>query len=703
MKRLRPLGAILVLATCPVTTNAQDLAALSLEELMSLQVSIATGTPKPLAKAPAVASIITADELAAMGVQDIDEALELVPSLHVSHGSFIYASRYFIRGIVSTYNPHTLVLINGIPQTSLFTGDRGQRMMARAGFPVKMVERIEIIRGPGSAVYGADAFAGVINIITKAPEDLEGGEASLAYGSFDSGYSFLRQAAKLGPVQGVVSVAYDRSNGDDPTIDADQQSNLDALLGTNASLAPGPVNMDYRNFDLRTDLLWRQFRLRMAYRQVRVATAQGINDTLDPDSRFEHHRGNVDLTWAAPEFRQHWELNAQASYLYSDFENPTRFQQFPPGADFTLVGGGGPFPDGVLQTPELAEENARLDLTALYRGWTDHRLRLGTGYFWGDIFETKDATNFVLSDTGAPTPSPLMDTSDTPGEFLPENQRTSYYAFVQDEWAFAPNWELTAGLRYDHYSDFGDTVNPRVALVWSTTPWLTTKLLYGEAFRAPAFFELYARSNPVAQGNPDLEPETIESTELAFTLVPSDDWTLDLNLYQYRINDLIDFVADPGGTFTAQNSGRVRGRGVETELRYQLMASAELLLNYSYQRTRDENDEPLGLTPSSDASLRLNWRPTSQWQITPSVVWVGSSKRPAGDDRDDLDGYTTLDLNLQRLLSEHFAVNLQARNVFDADVRQASRGPELGQLAPSIPNDLPQPGRSLIFQANLRW
>ncbi len=703
MKRLRPLGAILVLATCPVTTNAQDLAALSLEELMSLQVSIATGTPKPLAKAPAVASIITADELAAMGVQDIDEALELVPSLHVSHGSFIYASRYFIRGIVSTYNPHTLVLINGIPQTSLFTGDRGQRMMARAGFPVKMVERIEIIRGPGSAVYGADAFAGVINIITKAPEDLEGGEASLAYGSFDSGYSFLRQAAKLGPVQGVVSVAYDRSNGDDPTIDADQQSNLDALLGTNASLAPGPVNMDYRNFDLRTDLLWRQFRLRMAYRQDRVATAQGINDTLDPDSRFELHRGNVDLTWAAPEFRQHWELNAQASYLYSDFENPTRFQQFPPGADFTLVGGGGPFPDGVLQTPELAEENARLDLTALYRGWTDHRLRLGTGYFWGDIFETKDATNFVLSDTGAPTPSPLMDTSDTPGEFLPENQRTSYYAFVQDEWAFAPNWELTAGLRYDHYSDFGDTVNPRVALVWSTTPWLTTKLLYGEAFRAPAFFELYARSNPVAQGNPDLEPETIESTELAFTLVPSDDWTLDLNLYQYRINDLIDFVADPGGTFTAQNSGRVRGRGVETELRYQLMASAELLLNYSYQRTRDENDEPLGLTPSSDASLRLNWRPTSQWQITPSVVWVGSSKRPAGDDRDDLDGYTTLDLNLQRLLSEHFAVNLQARNVFDADVRQASRGPELGQLAPSIPNDLPQPGRSLIFQANLRW
>ncbi|MDX1457461.1 MAG: TonB-dependent receptor, partial [Marinobacter sp.] len=516
-------------------------------------------------------------------------------------------------------------------------------------------------------------------------------------------YSFLRQAMDAGPVQGVVSVAYDRSNGDDPTIESDQQSNVDALLGTNASRAPGPANLGYRNFDLRTDLLWDRFRLRLAYRQDRVETAQGINDTLDPDSRFEHHRGNVDLTWADPDLYQDWGLEAQISYLYSDFENPTRFQQFPPGADFTLVGGGGPFPDGVLQTPELAEENARLDLAALYRGWEDHRLRVGTGYYWGDIFRTKDATNFMLSDTGFPTPIPLTDTSDTPGEFLPENQRTSHYAFAQDEWAFAPGWELTTGVRYDHYSDFGDTVNPRVALVWSTTPWLTTKLLYGEAFRAPAFFELYARANPVALGNPDLEPETIRSTELAFSLTPSEDWALDLNLYQYRIKDLIDFVADPGGTFTAQNTGRVRGRGVETELRYQLARSTQLLINYSYQRTRDENDQPLGITPNSDASLRLNWRPTPDWQVTPSVVWVGSSKRAAGDSRSQLEGYTTLDLNIRRLVNSNFAVNLQVRNAFDADVREASRGPEQGQAAPSLPNDLPQAGRSLILQARLRW
>ncbi len=703
MRRLVLFGIFLATLSGPSTATHQDLAALSLEELMALQVSIATGTPKPLSQAPSVASVITAEELEAMGVQDIDEALELVPGLHVSHGTFLYASRYFIRGITANQNPHTLVMINGIPQTSLFTGDRVEQVVGRAGFPVKMVERIEIVRGPGSAVYGADAFAGVINIITKAPEDLEGGEASLGYGSFDSGYSFVRQAMDAGPVQGVVSITYDQSNGDDPTIEADQQSSLDAFLGTNASLAPGPANLGYRQLDVRTDLLWQQLRLRVAYRQDQVETAQGINETLDPDGRFEQRRGTMDLTWQQDDFHPDWGLKAQVSYLYNDFRNPTLTQLFPPGADFSPVGGGGPFPNGVLQAPELSEENMRLELISQYRGWQDHSLRLGAGYFWGDIFETTDATNYTFSPTGFPVPASLEDVSDTDRAFLPEGQRTSRFVFIQDEWAFAPRWELTAGVRYDHYSDFGDTVNPRLALVWTTTPWLTTKLLYGEAFRAPAFFELYVRNNPVALGNPELEPETIKSAELALTLTPMEDWSLDFNLYQYRIKSLIDFVADPGGTFTAQNIGKVRGLGAETELRYQLAPSLQLMANYSYQRTRDQDGNPLGLTPNADASLRLNWQPSGDWQVTPSVVWLGSSKRAAGDSRPELDGYTTLDVNVRRRVSDDVQLGLQLRNAFDADVREASRGPEQGQAVPSLPDDLPQAGRSVILQAIVNW
>jgi iron complex outermembrane receptor protein len=672
---------------------------LELEELARLEVSIATGTLKPLASAPAVASVITAAELEALGVQDIDEALEMVPGLHVSHGSFIYASRYFIRGITSTYNPHTLVLVNGIPQTSLFTGDRGQRMMARSGLPVKMIERIEIIRGPGSAVYGADAFAGVLNIITKRPEDLDGGQASLAYGSFDTWYGFLRQSVGGDAVQGVVSLAYDRSEGDDPLIEADQQTSLDAQFGSSASLAPGPANLGYRNLDVRSDLRWDDWRLRLSWRQDRVETAQGINDVLDPDSYFSHHHGTADLTWQAPEFRPDWDLEAQLSYLYSDFRNPTLFRQFPPGAF------GGSFPEGMLQKPELAEENARLHLVALYRGWDAHRLRLGSGFYWGDIFETRDAVNFELvPGNPVPQPRPLTDVSDTARAFLPENQRTSSHVFVQDEWQLTPEWELTAGLRHDDYSDVGGTTNPRLSLVWQATPALTGKLLYGEAFRPPAFFELYARNNPVALGNPQLRPEKLKSLELALSWNPTPAWSWDINLYEFHIRDFIDFLPDPGGTFTAQNASRLKGRGVETELRHQLDKQLQVLANFSHQQTRDEgNGEALGFTPGAEANLRLIWEPAPHWQVTPRLVWVGPGKRPAGDARADLDGYTTLDLSLRRHLPRDFTLSFTARNLFDAEVREASRGPEAGQPVPSIPNDLPQAGRSVTLEVDARW
>ncbi|MBP7228918.1 MAG: Plug domain-containing protein, partial [Moraxellaceae bacterium] len=149
------IGYILLCTATQQAIAEEDLFALPLEELSRLEVSIATGTPKPITSAPAIASVITAHDIEAMGAQDLDTVLEMVPGLHVSHGGFIYASRYFMRGIVSTYNPHTLVLINGIPQTSLFTGDRGERLVAMTGLPVQMIERVEIIRGPGSAVYGA--------------------------------------------------------------------------------------------------------------------------------------------------------------------------------------------------------------------------------------------------------------------------------------------------------------------------------------------------------------------------------------------------------------------------------------------------------------------------------------------------------------------------------------------------------------------
>lgn len=694
-----------VLAVCLVAwpweraEGKEDLFALSLEELGRLEVTIATGTPKSLAAAPAVTSVITAAGLEAMGARDLDDALEAVPGLHVSHGSFIYASRYFIRGIVSTYNPQTLLLVNGIPIPSLSLGDRGEHLPARTGLPVHMIERVEIIRGPGSAVYGADAFAGVINVITKSPGTADGGEAGMAYGSFDTTRAFLRQSKTLGPARGLLSLTYDQSDGDDPVITADAQSQLDAQLGTAASLAPGPVNLGYRLFDARGDLIWNDVRLRLSYRRSRIGTAQGLNDALDPDGRFIAQLGTMDLTWNVPARSPDWDIETQLSYFYNDFETPPHLRQYPPGTCLPQC-----FPDGLISDPRLKEENARAGVTALYTGRENHRLRLGTGFYWGDIVETGVLTNFRFVN-GTPTLLPrIVEFADTPDIFLPENQRTSAYGFIQDEWAFAPQWELTAGLRHDHYSDVGGTTNPRLALVWQAGPALTGKLLYGEAFRAPSFAELYTRQNPVALGNPDLKPEKLKSLELALSWRPTPALNADINLYEFRIEDFIDFVQDPGGTFTARNSGRLRGRGMETELRYQPGGNLQLLANYSHQQTRDRrNDQPLGLAPTEEVSLRADWGFAPNWQLSPQANWIGERKRAAGDSRPRLDGYTTFDFALRRRWPQDLDLALIVRNLFDADVYEPSRGPEEGQTRPSIPDDLPQPGRSVTLEVNARW
>ena len=132
-------------------------------------ISIATGRTQPIARAPSVASVITSDDIKAIGATDLDQVLETVPGLHVSNAGAGLNPIYIIRGIQSQFNPQVLMLINGIPITNSYVGNRSQ---VWGGMPINNIARIEVVRGPGSALYGADAFAGVINIITKESADI---------------------------------------------------------------------------------------------------------------------------------------------------------------------------------------------------------------------------------------------------------------------------------------------------------------------------------------------------------------------------------------------------------------------------------------------------------------------------------------------------------------------------------------------------
>ena len=654
-------------------------------------LSIATGANQPVARAPAVASVITAAQIKEIGATDLDQILETIPGLHVARSARGYNPIYVIRGIHSETNQQVLVLINGFPITNIFLGNRSD---VWGGMPVKDIARIEVVRGPGSAVYGADAFSGVINIITKDADDIDGTEIGGRAGSFDSKDVWLLHGREYGGIKTAFSIEYGTTDGQRETITADAETGLDTLFGTSASLAPGPVNLGRKYLDSRLDLGLQNWRLRLGYQGRRgVKTGAGVAQALDPAGDNESDRFNADLSYHLTAI-QNWDTTVELSYFNTSAR--ANLVLFSAGAF------GGAFPDGVIGNPDVYERHARAGISSFYTGWNKHRLRLGAGYNQSDLYRVNESRNYTFAPGGIPVPlGSVIDVSDS-AAFVREELRQITYAFVQDEWSFARDWNLTAGVRHDHYSDFGDTTNPRAAVVWQTDYNLTTKLLYGRAFRAPSFAELYNINNPVVLGNSQLKPETIDTLELAFDYQISEKMRAGLNLFNYHMRDIIRFVTDPAPatTITAQNSGDQEGHGLEFELNWLPIKTLRLIGNYAFQRSEDQRTQAdPGNAPHHQAYLRANWQALSNWSINPQVKWISERSRAAGDTRPNLGGYTLVDLTLRHspaLRDGKLEFAASVRNLFDANAYEPSLSPGL------IPNDFPLAGRNFYVEATYK-
>lgn len=651
--------------------NDDSLWDMSLEELGQIRVtSLASGTATPLDKAAAVATVITEEDIYAMGATDIDQVLETIPGLHVNRSTQAFSPNYTFRGITSSYNPQTLLLINGIPVTTLSSGNRSQ---VWGGMPVKAIKQIEVIRGPGSALYGADAFSGVINIITKSRKDINGTNAGVRTGSFDTRSAWLEHGNNYNGYDIGLSLEYQTTDGWNEIIETDG-------LGQT-----GPVSTGVKSSDIRVDISKENWNLRLGYQGRRdLGLAAGIALFLDPYGKYDSDRINLDTSYIFKDAMPHLDIQSQFAYYYNTqdvAENPVLLPAGVPG-----------FPDGVIGTPGYKEQQARLNLNGLFDGFDQHIFRFGVGAFWGDLYETTEMKNFDL-DFSQPFPfvpkGSLVNVSDTPDVFLPEKDRKNFHAFIQDEWQFAANWALTSGLRYDHYSDFGDTTNPRLALVWATTDSITTKFLYGRAFRAPSIVELFATGNPVALGNSNLDPEIIDSYELAISHQINSEFLYRANLFTYDIKDYIEYV----GT-QAQNIGERSGKGLELEMEYSLTSSSKFFANYAYQKAENKNtNEDVGESPNHQFYVRAEWRTNDKWMISPQLNWIGKQVRVDGDSREPTPHYTTVDLTIRQLnVIQDLDISLSIRNFFDREVFEPSPN---GVPSPSIPNDFPMAGRNI--------
>ncbi|WP_295396524.1 TonB-dependent receptor [uncultured Thiodictyon sp.] len=631
-------------------------------------VTIATGREQSVKTAPAVATVITADDIRNYGIRNIVDALRLVPGMH--QGLFqTYQSNVTVRGFSSLRSNNILFLLDGISQPDLLQGDQ---IAVLGTIPIDAIQRIEVTRGPGSSVFGADAFSAVVNIVTKTKTD--GGQVALSGGTFNTGDARLLAGYNTKRLRVVLALEGMQTDGFSPLLGVDRQSVVDALMGTSASLTPAHANTSRKELGALMNLSYGETTglLRLS-RWNKVGLAGGLGGNLDPSGTLSYETVEGRLAHKI-EFGSEFELTLTADALQTrqTFDN---VMFLPPGAF-------GVFTDGARLSTEAQQQFLRLHADGRYEGFPGHFLTAGFGYEHGGFNVHSATLNYLLiNNIIIPTPPTTYGSSG-----VGKSSRQLAYGYIQDEWSIAPKWTLTWGVRFDDYSDFGTQTSPRAVLVWTPRPEWTVKLLYGQGFRAPTLFETTPFPVPIYKPNPALVPERLRTAELSVDYTPKRDLAFRLNLFRHETDNQIR-QQDRGLFGEPQNVGRQVGNGFEVEMHWGILRNLVFEGWYAYQYNVDETThKDAGYSPHHRlfGSLQYTW---GKAFFNLQGTYVGGRTRVAEDPRTRPANYLQVDLLTRYQFTKNLSLQLDVRNLLNSNMTEPAPGT-------SFPQDLPLPGRN---------
>ncbi|HYG36200.1 MAG TPA: TonB-dependent receptor, partial [Clostridia bacterium] len=538
------------------TTNFADL---SIEQLLDVsvdKVTTASRYEQRVTQAPASVSIVTADEIQKLGYRTLADVLGGVRGFNITYDrNYHYVgARGF--GRPGDYNSRVLLLVDG---HRINDNIYNQASIGTEGLiDVDLIDRVEVIRGPSSSIYGESAFFGVINVVTKRGHQLNGAEASAEAGSFDTykgrftvGKNFANDLELL-----LSGTWYDSAGArrlyyaefDDPL--------------TNDGLARHSDDDSYQSFF--GSVRWKDFTLSGGYvsREKEIPTASfgsvfnsSLEDTVDErayvDLRFDH------------DFGESTHLMARVSY-----DRYSYYGHYPYYAEGPVINPG----LIAVNQDEAIGQWVSTEWQVTQKLFDRHVLVGGVDY--RENFE-QTQRNFYYE--------PGYDNIHI------DNSGRNVGLYSQVEISILTNLMFNGGLRYDHYDTFGDTLNPRLGLLYSPWQKTTFKLLYGRAFRAPNVFELYYEAPGSGKSNPDLRPEHIHTYELVYEQYLPANLRFTASGYYYQIDELISQQVDELGQIYYSNLDQAQGKGVELELEHKSVSGLRARASYAFQRTENSH------------------------------------------------------------------------------------------------------------------
>lgn len=581
--RCSALFSIAVASTIPLVANAteeQDLFSLSFEDLLNVQVDIASKTSETLSSVPSTMSVFSRKQIQALGVDNAYEVMNFVPGMQSTRGDWVGAvPKDHARGVYLD-SGNVLVMINGerVNESSF-----GKASVYMPYIPIEVIEKIEFIRGPGSALYGSNAFLGVMNIVTSKERNalqlVVGNNGRYgATGQFNT--SFSDDSALF------ASFSYDQKGGES---------------------YPQGVKDPLEAIYLEAGVDYKKLQLRARYNET------SLDEFLNLAGYSTQNQHTSDNTFVG--IKYNWinndKLKLDSSYSYTKHNISSA----------GLIAAFDDIPDFLLG-PAWQTTDSKFETELSYQFENQWQLAAGIEYAEAKQVEAGVRTNYYDDESMLVIIDPayyqqgIVTVMDFPEFASLKYTFETYSAYGQLKIPYSDSLTLFVGARYDDVKDIDSKLSPRLAGVYVINPEHTVKVQYGESFRTPVTNELFSNDD-VTVGNSSLRSESVKTTELVWHYQTSE---LQANavLFYNELNDFINIepTQSNDALFTFTNSFNTQNSGIELDGTWQ--SSKEFSVTGTYTQYFED---PINASFKRFASLVSSYNLSDSWQVSLNLLW----------------------------------------------------------------------------------